>query len=281
LYRALPQGWKSMLIGHSGAVSKLNKLALGLIASVLIQGCEKTIPHRISLQEAYISYSQGDHQRAFRLTEAIAYDGNAKAQYALGYLYYHGTGVPQDKSLGISWIEQAAENGSEKAKVALKQLTHGNLYEPKNQNTMADAVESYPKIKNELLVDKNQNLTDVPQTGSMISKVLTAKKHIDLTPHEQYLLNAKAEQYTVELLVSMEQKAIMNLLQQDSIKSNVYTYQKIVNNKPWQIIVFGTYDTKAEASEAINDLSDVIKNVSHPTIRSMESVQTDINISQA
>lgn len=126
-----------MLITYIKSFSKCQKLLIGLITMLSIQGCEKTIPHRISLQEAYMSYSQGDHIRAFRLTEALAYDGNAKAQYALGYLYYHGTGAPQDRSLGISWMQQAAENGNDKAKVALKQLARADLHTPPNADLLA------------------------------------------------------------------------------------------------------------------------------------------------
>lgn len=110
-----------MLIGLR-QIQKLCLVLLGMVCLLFIQGCEKKITHDMSMREAKHSYNQGDHQRSFRITEALAYEGNHHAQYALGYLLYYGIGAPQDKKLGIAWFEQAAKNGNDKAQVALSQL---------------------------------------------------------------------------------------------------------------------------------------------------------------
>ncbi len=48
--------------------------------------------------------------------------GDPDAQYALGYLYYYGRGVPQDIKLAKQWIKKAANQGQQQAVQAEKIL---------------------------------------------------------------------------------------------------------------------------------------------------------------
>lgn len=72
--------------------------------------------------EAKHSYFKGDHERAFRISEALAYEGNPEAQYALGYLFFYGIGTAENKALGIAWMEQSAQKGYAKALDAMDTL---------------------------------------------------------------------------------------------------------------------------------------------------------------
>jgi soluble lytic murein transglycosylase-like protein len=49
-----------------------------------------------------------DYQRAYRLYCLAATQGDAKAQYSLGWMYINGRGVPQDDSLAAGWLRLAA-----------------------------------------------------------------------------------------------------------------------------------------------------------------------------
>src|SRR5690349_13562302 len=73
-------------------------------------GCMKEINKSLTLDEAKRNYYEGNHPRAFRLTEALATQGDIKAKYALGYMYFYGIGAPQNKALGAAWMKQAAED---------------------------------------------------------------------------------------------------------------------------------------------------------------------------
>jgi len=42
---------------------------------------------------------------------ARAEKGDTKAEYSLGYMYYHGKGVPQDYAEAVRWYRKAAEQG--------------------------------------------------------------------------------------------------------------------------------------------------------------------------
>ncbi len=72
--------------------------------------------------EAKDSYYSGNFGRSFRLTEAMAYEGDVKSEYTLGYMYYYGIGAPENKPLGIAWIKEAAIRGYPPAVFALKKL---------------------------------------------------------------------------------------------------------------------------------------------------------------
>ena len=51
-----------------------------------------------------------------------AEQGNAEAQYNLGYCYVFGEGVDQDYAEAVKWYRKAAEQGHAKAQKALRLL---------------------------------------------------------------------------------------------------------------------------------------------------------------
>lgn len=110
----------------------IKALFFGMLLGYLLLsvGCMKQINKNLTLIEAKKSYIEGDSSRAFHLTEILAHEGDAKAQYALGYMYYYGLGAPVNKSLGISWMKQAEEHGDPTAKLALK-----TIEDAKNKNS--------------------------------------------------------------------------------------------------------------------------------------------------
>lgn len=76
-----------------------------------------------------------------------AEQGDVIAQFGLGAMYYHGTGVPQDYKQAFYWYEKAANQGNSDAQCAL-----GMLY--------SDG-EGVPRDKKRLLRCSNSLLTRV------------------------------------------------------------------------------------------------------------------------
>ena len=52
----------------------------------------------------------------------VAEQGDVDAQFNLGWCYYMGEGVPQDKAEAAKWYRKAAEQGDVAAIVALEAL---------------------------------------------------------------------------------------------------------------------------------------------------------------
>ena len=61
------------------------------------------------------AYAKGDYATAMRLLRPIAEQGDASAQFNLGFMYANGQGVPQDYATAVSWYRKAAEQGDDRA----------------------------------------------------------------------------------------------------------------------------------------------------------------------
>ncbi|MEO0744331.1 MAG: tetratricopeptide repeat protein, partial [Pseudomonadota bacterium] len=62
-----------------------------------------------------------DPERAAQLFHQAAASGVAEAKYYLGILYYEGVGLPQDPTLGRTWLRAAANDGYGEAQFELSQ----------------------------------------------------------------------------------------------------------------------------------------------------------------
>lgn len=74
------------------------------------------------LERANSAYTVGDFKTALSLLNDAAQQGNARAQYSLGYMYQHGEGVETDIDVAKSWYKKSAVQGHTKAKAALKKI---------------------------------------------------------------------------------------------------------------------------------------------------------------
>lgn len=74
------------------------------------------------VQEANKLYNQGNFEEAFPLLQGLAKQGNAQAQYNLGYMYESGNGITKNNYLAIYWYNEAAKQGDASAIAALKKL---------------------------------------------------------------------------------------------------------------------------------------------------------------
>lgn len=71
------------------------------------------------LQQGKRYFEDGYYKKSMMLFLPLACDGNAEAQYAVGYMYYNGYGVTQDTEVGYFWIRRSANQGYSPAISAL------------------------------------------------------------------------------------------------------------------------------------------------------------------
>ena len=76
-------------------------------------------------QDGVDAYKRKDYKTAYKLWLPLAEQGNAKAQYNLGVMYYNGQGVPQDYVLAHMWWSISSANGDKDA------VTNRNIVEKK------------------------------------------------------------------------------------------------------------------------------------------------------
>ena len=102
---------------------KIIVTVISFLALILLSSCATTAP---SLNQAKTNFGQHNYGAAFKQTSELAKQGNAEAQYALGYLYYYGLGTFQDQDLARKWISAAAKQGYQPAEQAFTMLTSTN-----------------------------------------------------------------------------------------------------------------------------------------------------------
>ena len=75
------------------------------------------------IEDGVAAYVRGDNETAVRLIRPLAEQGDARAQYHLGTLYFTGTGVPQDYAEALKWFRLSADQGNPEGQGALGSCT--------------------------------------------------------------------------------------------------------------------------------------------------------------
>ncbi|MDA8000445.1 MAG: sel1 repeat family protein [Alphaproteobacteria bacterium] len=96
-------------------------IAFALALSLLSSGAAWSADYEKGLD----ALLKGDYETALQEWEPLAEQGDAKAQYSLGNLYYFGNGVPRNYEMALKWFRPAAEQG-----LARAQYNLGTLYLP-------------------------------------------------------------------------------------------------------------------------------------------------------
>lgn len=86
------------------------------------------------------SYIHDNYRQAYIRLLPLARGGNPEAQYALGYMYFNGKGVTEDKKVGIEWMQKSAMQGNKKAIRALELIrqTPPTKYQPRGRDIIGD-----------------------------------------------------------------------------------------------------------------------------------------------
>src|SRR5205809_853742 len=144
----------SRVLGSSSAMTSLARIRLPLVCIVAVSGASiawwlhkrnavKKVSDAASLSRVRKAAEQGDAKAQFDLgvmyykgrglpqeyTEAARWyrkaadQGDAMAQQTLGYMHYNGQGLPQDYTEAIRWYKKAAAQGD-----AVAQQSLGYMY---------------------------------------------------------------------------------------------------------------------------------------------------------
>jgi uncharacterized protein len=70
-------------------------------------------------QKGVAAAQRGDYVTALRIWRLLAEQGDAGAQFSLGWMYRNGQGVPQDYKTAVKWYGLAAEQGNARAQANL------------------------------------------------------------------------------------------------------------------------------------------------------------------
>jgi len=90
------------------------------IIFALIIGFASSTAMADSFNDGVVAFIKGDSAKAMRIWQPLAKEGNAEAQYHLGYMFQTGTGVKKDNKKALYWYNLAAKHGHGKAIVLAK-----------------------------------------------------------------------------------------------------------------------------------------------------------------
>ncbi len=65
------------------------------------------------------AYKMGDYSTAVKEWQQAADQGDADAQYSLGFMYRKGQGIPQDYAEAVKWFRKAADQRNARAQLIL------------------------------------------------------------------------------------------------------------------------------------------------------------------
>lgn len=108
---------------------KNKRFLLLLIAAILLQACSST---RVgaSFSTGRYQFKQQNYHAAFKDLLPLAQKGNARAQYAIGYMYYNGLGVKQSLKQAEFWLHKASTGGDKNAQNALAMIDKARASDP-------------------------------------------------------------------------------------------------------------------------------------------------------
>ena len=251
-----------------------------LAGSMLLSSCQTTqVSNPDNADGMYalakLNFDNQNYPAAFQNIQLPANDGNAQAQYALGYMYYYGQGTPVNTTLGKMWIQKAAVNGDADAQKAL-QLILSN--EQKVVPTPAEPVATpVPAIVTPRTPAPSVAATVAAQSAqpaaSITPVIPVAPAATQYTAAETALLLKNPAHYTLQLYSATNEAAAQQYIAANKITLNGSYFKHVVDRKTFYPVVYGDYPTRAAATAAAKTLA--IKNA-NPWVRSFKSVQADI-----
>ena len=122
-------------------------------------------------------YSKQDYAKAMEWFRKAAVNGNADAQYNIGYMYHNGQGVAKDYAKALEWYGKAAANGNAAAQNNIGYMyQHGRKLSRKYQHGQgvaqdyAKALEWYEKAAVQENADAQNNIGYMYQHGQGVAR---------------------------------------------------------------------------------------------------------------
>ncbi len=78
-----------------------------------------------SYEDGYAAYEKGNYTIAIQEFRMAAEEGNADAQFILGFMYHSGRGATLSSTKAVKWVRMAAEQGHARAQAILRSAVRG------------------------------------------------------------------------------------------------------------------------------------------------------------
>lgn len=234
-----------------------------------------------------------NYKQTLARLKPLAEQGNANAQYTLGYMYYNGLGVPRNSTLAIEWLMAAANQGNKKSMEALRRIAlakDNNTSDTGKITVATTAVAPEPPSETPLpfsttLAKESSPVaktTTATTTDSTLHTALQATTHTPgldmqkmLTEHEQWIMDQPKGHYTIQLMATGNEAAMKRFITKNELHEHTGYYRSQRNGKGWFSLVQGSFESPLLAKKAIKQLTFSLQK-SQPWIRPIAGIQATL-----
>lgn len=301
------------MLKRAAQFSKISLLLLFILSTVACTTTTKkltTTKPRVDstsqMAKAREAFNQNNYQQAAELLAPLAEQGDASAQYALGYMYHNGLGVPRNYKLAIQWMTAASAKGNEKATEALRRIsalgsdvTDNNITE---ESTQPETEAAEPilitgektksaEMMEETELAKIQAMETPDNTAESISEsdmpaISTTEPEEQETPapatsittetalsvDEKWIMEQPKTNYTIQLIATGKESALKQFISENSLQDGARYYKSLRNNKDWFTLIQGSFDSSTTAKNAIKELAPGLQDM-NPWVKPFSDIQ--------
>jgi len=103
---------------------------------------------------------------------------------------------------------------------------------------------------------ENKQPTTKPET---VNKESISEDTIKTSYSSDWILKQDPNAYTIQIVASPKENNLLDFAKKNSLKENTAYYKKTSGDKNWFVLVHGTYSSRDEALQSIENLSDTLK----------------------
>lgn len=168
------------MIKHIGCLIGL------LLMAGMLSNCSSTTPQKLYVKGKQ-AYLQRNYQKSVSYLVKAAERNDPQAQYALGYMFYYGQGVPQDTLAAQYWIEQSAKRGFPPATIALHEFQQANYALPPMDRSGQVTFSPVPLDMSSTPTPSDTGTKQPPRNCKTKSKPIPSNALLPILPFPNYL----------------------------------------------------------------------------------------------
>lgn len=248
---------------------------LCISAALALTGCA-TSTSTNSYAHARESFEVQDYKTAFAEVQTPAAEGNAEAEYALGYMYYYGKGTEANQELGKKWIARSAAQGYDTALQAYQMILGREETGSAAVQQTANSISTPTVAANKVTAAPTQTIAHLPATTPTPALVVPEKTSLtSYTAEETALLKISATHYTIQLSVVDSSAAATAFIQAHHLAGQTQVFRRKLNDKVDYVVIDGNFSNRNAATLAIKKLPKKIQAL-HPWARSYGDVHKQV-----
>lgn len=219
----------------------MQKACIVFIISLFLVACTTIRP--IEYQHGKQFFDSGNYKAAIRLLLPVAAEGNCRAQYAVGYIYYYGLVGSIDYESGLFWIKKAAKQHYPPAVRALKIIHQDYQHELHEKAKTPLSSSLHPKI-------------------SSYGESLLALKNLSIVP---------TNHYSLQLLGDYDLDSLKKIASKLNLEGETFYGKTLRNKHDWYMLLYGDYKAPYLAKLAEMDLPASLRQFK-PSIRKTDQI---------